>query len=574
MNTSIISKKQKSKIDLIEGNRVDYYQRDADGFFCLSEVCEELERQCIEFFKDLNTKVLIIQLYPDRQFPNKVTLNTIIAIYPELIKHQRNRQSLNTGIWIQSNLLKAFIPWAERAKKQNWSKYLVPDLKFDNWHEAGLSFYPYQSKNSDIIECYIEPESNFVTDAATIKEGYKAFRLLTSDVKFILALEQVAQGDRESFESENYTAQKKVFWSYRELFKVIEIKGTKILFIHPEVRQLYSNNLEYTKIIQNHQQLQKEQCCLTYVESAPYSTFRKDLKAIASPACHTQIWQTHKDIGLKITEQKYFWQFTLDLISGKVYIMPEFLGLYGWKKASNLRYPTKEDIMSNFELETDSVETIMYKGIALDVLNINQLERNDDCELLFNFENEKHRVMLPTSFGLTLKHTLNIYQELIDSDNPLEKVCELGYVNPFKNNIIALDPNIRTIQIGNISVRQRMSDGFINANDMAQPFSLNVKDWLRLDSTWNLFTAMERKKTVNVTWAKKPKQTNTRIANAFPTLIERKQGNKYEGGTWIEPHLAINLAQWLDGEFAVEATFILVDYFKQQSSVNKLPGVN
>lgn len=43
-----------------------------------------------------------------------------------------------------------------------------------------------------------------------------------------------------------------------------------------------------------------------------------------------------------------------------------------------------------------------------------------------------------------------------------------------------------------------------------------------------------------------------------------------EGGTWIDPLMALNLAQHLSGKFALEATHILVNYFTQQGSTRKL----
>ena len=47
---------------------------------------------------------------------------------------------------------------------------------------------------------------------------------------------------------------------------------------------------------------------------------------------------------------------------------------------------------------------------------------------------------------------------------------------------------------------------------------------------------------------------STRIADAFPTLIESKRGSSTNGGgTWIDQDLGIQLLIWVKPEFALDA---------------------
>ncbi|MGL6343818.1 MAG: hypothetical protein ACRC80_32320, partial [Waterburya sp.] len=441
---------------------------------------------------------------------------------------QHNWQGLSTGIWVHSGLLSAFISWAEKAKRQNWTKYLVPDLKFNEIHEASISFYPWFINNSSIEEIYIHQATGFVTTAQIIETGYKGIDDLVSNVQFILALEQVRQELNNGWEinEQDYTPSEGIFWSYRELLKLIKIGEREVLFIHPDVFQIYTNNKHIPEIIKYYQRQQQNQCYLTYIEASSFLTSKENLRAIAPENCHTQIWHTPKHLALRITDKNYHWQFTIDLVTGKVYILPELLKLYDWETDKELQAARQEDFMTNFDAATNSVETSILKGIPLKIFELRTLGYRDEYYMMFDFEGKEHQVIIPEKFAKALKETIINCCKLSDTENPLEQLCKLGYVNPIKNEIVAIDPDIRVIRFGNTSVRQRMSDGFVNANDLARTCSLDLAEWLKLDKTWNFFAAMARKRAVNIASEKNmTSKSSTRVVKAFPSLIERKMGS-------------------------------------------------
>jgi hypothetical protein len=87
----------------------------------------------------------------------------------------------------------------------------------------------------------------------------------------------------------------------------------------------------------------------------------------------------------------------------------------------------------------------------------------------------------------------------------------------------------------NVTIRQRSSDGYLNATDMCQANSKLLADYKRLKSTQEYFKAFS-------------------LIMGIPIvkIIEVKSG-RY-GGTWIHPKTSIHLAIWCNPEFAVMVT--------------------
>ena len=76
-------------------------------------------------------------------------------------------------------------------------------------------------------------------------------------------------------------------------------------------------------------------------------------------------------------------------------------------------------------------------------------------------------------------------------------------------------------------IRQR-SDGYLSATDMCQANNKRFGDYKRLKNTKKFYNALSR---------------SVGIPTDLIIQITRK-GLNDKRGTWIEPHAAINLAQW------------------------------
>jgi hypothetical protein len=86
-------------------------------------------------------------------------------------------------------------------------------------------------------------------------------------------------------------------------------------------------------------------------------------------------------------------------------------------------------------------------------------------------------------------------------------------------------------------IRQR-SDGYLSATDMCQANDKRFGDYKRLKNTKEFYNALSR---------------SVGIPPDLIIQITRK-GLNDKRGTWIEPHAAINLAQWCSPEFAALVT--------------------
>jgi hypothetical protein len=84
-------------------------------------------------------------------------------------------------------------------------------------------------------------------------------------------------------------------------------------------------------------------------------------------------------------------------------------------------------------------------------------------------------------------------------------------------------------------IRQRMSDGYLNATDMCKVNNKLYADYTRLEQTKEFL-----------------KELVSDMGIPISKLVQiKKGGNKYKQGTWIHPHVAIHLAQWVSPKFSV-----------------------
>jgi len=88
------------------------------------------------------------------------------------------------------------------------------------------------------------------------------------------------------------------------------------------------------------------------------------------------------------------------------------------------------------------------------------------------------------------------------------------------------------------TIRQRVSDGYLDATAMCKATGKRFGDYKRLKNTKEFFSVLSG-------YVGIPTDLIIQIINT---------GANEKRGTWIEPHASINLAQWCSPEFAVMVT--------------------
>ena len=95
---------------------------------------------------------------------------------------------------------------------------------------------------------------------------------------------------------------------------------------------------------------------------------------------------------------------------------------------------------------------------------------------------------------------------------------------------------------GDALIPQRAKDGYIDATAMCNSAGKQFYDYARLKATKAFLTALSAKTGIPVL-----------------ELVQVVRGGNL-AGTWVHPHVAINLAQWLSPEFAVEVSEWVFDW--------------
>ncbi len=93
-------------------------------------------------------------------------------------------------------------------------------------------------------------------------------------------------------------------------------------------------------------------------------------------------------------------------------------------------------------------------------------------------------------------------------------------------------------------IKQRKSDGYLNASDMCKAVGKRWPDYRRLDNVQEFLDALSLDTKIPVVQIPTTEQNQG--------LIETIQGGAPDKqGTWVHPRVAVNLAQWCSPEFAV-----------------------
>jgi hypothetical protein len=106
--------------------------------------------------------------------------------------------------------------------------------------------------------------------------------------------------------------------------------------------------------------------------------------------------------------------------------------------------------------------------------------------------------------------------------------------------------NLITHSLGNKTIMQRPEDGYMNATAMCKATDKLFADYNRLSTTTAFLSAL-----------------SSDMGIPISELIQTVKGGKGQQGTWVHPHVAMHLAQWLSPEFAVKVSRWIFEWMGQ-----------
>jgi hypothetical protein len=125
-------------------------------------------------------------------------------------------------------------------------------------------------------------------------------------------------------------------------------------------------------------------------------------------------------------------------------------------------------------------------------------------------------------------------------------------------------------------VEQRLTDGFINGTSMTLAHQKKINDWFRNIDTLELFQALADDLSLQPNYGNSrnldvARLSASRYAEIFPGLVFTKAGSpEAGGGTWLHPHLAIQLAQWCNKRFALQVSKWVSEWIASAHSPSRL----
>lgn len=93
-------------------------------------------------------------------------------------------------------------------------------------------------------------------------------------------------------------------------------------------------------------------------------------------------------------------------------------------------------------------------------------------------------------------------------------------------------------------IYQRVEDGYINLNQMADATGKRVDNWLRLQEVQELISEFESQQNLH----------SSDLRNVKPAFVTSKARSDRGGGTWAHPDIAIQFAQWCSPPFALQVS--------------------
>ena len=605
---------KKINYELIEKDWFQCYQRDSDNFVCLSDICMELKQPVSTFFESVSFKFYLVNKYPNRGYKphQELNLQKVMASFPELVTRSLKSSDMDSGIWVSGELVDAIAAWSKNLYDRRWFRFITPDLETRFPNQLPVSLYEFFSEPIyDPDNWHRRATRNYSSIEIHEPTGYlrqsqhENLQELLGDVGFLRALTIVAQEHKLSIprltSCENESG---VFVEYRDFFRILKLNDQMQVFIHPEVMQIYQpSNQDIRTAIANWQSRTNLGFSLDSIIKLQHNLY--DTGRIVPPNCkgalHHSADYHHNGILLVLTGHKHEWQFFVNLREQIIYLHPELLdnnfeiltGTFPTNYTCQRYLTTEPDADPLEDLVAIKILKIIPERQDFDILEYYRVDEENE-ELIDN-TSEPYKIHICPEVKQAMEYLLDYTFRLIDPDNVEHSLEHLGYQQPkleprykdrtqTKTKAAANEPageltiaseQWRIIKLGDVEVRQRLSDGFLCANDMCRPFkNVLLSDWLKLDRTWNEFEAMARFKQLDFNYGISHSSINTRVIEAFPALIERKAGNSFNGGgTWLDPHLSQLLAQWLDSDFAVKVSFQLEEYYAIKKLMEMKPNL-
>ena len=110
-----------------------------------------------------------------------------------------------------------------------------------------------------------------------------------------------------------------------------------------------------------------------------------------------------------------------------------------------------------------------------------------------------------------------------------------------------MSENLISRNFNAIEIHQKVEDGYINLNQMANATGKRIDNWLRLQETKELIAEFDRQ---NIASSDLRKQSS----QAIVTITSGIKGQRGGGGTWAHPDIAIQFAQWCSPAFALQVS--------------------
>jgi DNA-directed RNA polymerase subunit RPC12/RpoP len=131
-----------------------------------------------------------------------------------------------------------------------------------------------------------------------------------------------------------------------------------------------------------------------------------------------------------------------------------------------------------------------------------------------------------------------------DLQDKLENIAIKAIEKPFTEEICIIDPvNIEEYKLSSLdigegyNIEHRNKDGYINVTNLCKAGEKKFADWKRIEKTKSFLQVLSSSMGIHIN-----------------ELIRYKIGSINERATWVHPHVAINIAQWISPIFDVKVS--------------------
>jgi hypothetical protein len=148
----------------------------------------------------------------------------------------------------------------------------------------------------------------------------------------------------------------------------------------------------------------------------------------------------------------------------------------------------------------------------------------------------------------------NLNKKVTKLENRIDEITDMAIQRPFENEIyIDIDPvdkenkdseceieeyKLSSLDIGEgYNIEHRDEDGYINVTNLCNAGGKHFKEWKRLEKTEAFIQAL-----------------SSSVLISTNDLIRYNTGSNKERATWVHPHVAINIAQWISPLFDVKVS--------------------